>query len=192
MSTGLKFVISILFYHGVMVVAYYLDKLDIRRLQLFSLLISVFMVFPDWVLSRQFDVLVFPEDGLPQIDTVAIYMLALWSLPATMIVLSGELARERGMNPWLIVSLTTLIVFIGSEATLWVLGSWYAQNVFLIGHLALYIIIPELIFGLLVYIAFLRQLDDPKSFILSPPLIALIYTIASSGFLLLFQVVLPG
>lgn len=41
-----------------------------------------------------------------------------------------------------------LIIFGGSEATLWILPSWYAQNVSMVGHMALYILIPEIILGL--------------------------------------------
>lgn len=49
----------------------------------------------------------------------------------------------------------SLLLFVGSEATLWMLGSWYAHDVLMIGNVAIYIIIPELLLGLSTYIGYL-------------------------------------
>jgi hypothetical protein len=38
-------------------------------------------IWPDWFLSAQLEILVFPEDGLFKIGTVSGYMLFLWAIP---------------------------------------------------------------------------------------------------------------
>ncbi|MFW9918868.1 MAG: DUF6989 domain-containing protein [Candidatus Thorarchaeota archaeon] len=118
--------------------------------------ISVLMIFPDWFLASQLEVLSFPVDGFPMIGAVPIYMAGLWVIPLFLIVYTGLLVREKGV-PMTTVSILimSLLLFGGSEATLWMLGSWYAHDVLMIGNVAIYIIIPELILGLSTYIGYL-------------------------------------
>jgi len=48
------------------------------KLWVFVFLISLFQIWPDWFLSAQLNILVFPEDGLFKIGTVSGYMAGLW------------------------------------------------------------------------------------------------------------------
>ena len=58
------------------------------------------------------------------------------------------------------VAIMSLLIFGGSEATLWMLDSWSAVNlVGLIGNVAIYILIPEIILGLSTYICFMFLRD---------------------------------
>lgn len=117
---------------------------------IFALLLSLFQVFPDWFLSDYLGVLVFPEDGLFKIGTVSGYMAGLWAIPVFMIVYAGTRISERFSYKagYAAAAILALILFGGSEALLWILPSWYAQNVSMVGHVALYIIIPEIILGI--------------------------------------------
>jgi hypothetical protein len=116
----------------------------------FALILSGFQVFPDWFLSDYLGVLVFPEDGFRKIGTVSGYMAGLWAIPIFIIVYSGTRVIKRFSTKagYAAAALLALIIFGGSEATLWILPSWYAQNVSMVGHMALYILIPEIILGL--------------------------------------------
>ncbi|MCK4382679.1 MAG: hypothetical protein KAW66_05235, partial [Candidatus Lokiarchaeota archaeon] len=49
------------------------------KLWVFVFFISLFLIWPDWFLSAQLDILVFPEDGLFKIGTVSGYMAGLWA-----------------------------------------------------------------------------------------------------------------
>lgn len=126
------------------------------NLWLFAFILSMFQVFPDWFLSAQLDILVFPDDGCFKIGTVSGYMAGLWTIPLFIIIFLGQQVRKRSSEPaaCLAAGAAALVLFGGSEATLWLLPSWYAKNVFMIGHVAVYILIPEIILGISAYAAF--------------------------------------
>ena len=56
-----------------------------NKLWIFVFFISLFQIFPDWFLSAQLNILVFPEDGLFKIGTVSGYMAGLWAIPLFLI-----------------------------------------------------------------------------------------------------------
>ncbi|MFX1537585.1 MAG: DUF6989 domain-containing protein, partial [Promethearchaeota archaeon] len=122
----------------------------------FVFILSIFQIWPDWFLSAQLDILVFPDDGFLKIGSVSAYMVGLWTIPLFIIVFLGLRIQERysQKTAYGIVGLASLLIFGGSEQTLWLLPSWYAQNVTMIGHMAVYIIIPELILGLATYVCY--------------------------------------
>ncbi|MDA3897133.1 MAG: hypothetical protein PF482_13415 [Desulfobacteraceae bacterium] len=128
------------------------DK-DWTNLWLFTFILSMFQVFPDWFLSAQLNILVFPEDGCFKFGTVSGYMAGLWTIPLFIILFVGEQINERASKfaAYFSVAIASVIIFGGSEATLWLLPSWYAQNVYMIGHIALYILIPEIVLGTSTY-----------------------------------------
>ncbi len=121
-----------------------------RDVWLFALILSLFQVVPDWFLSDVLGVLVFPEDGFPKIGTVSGYMAGLWAIPVFIIVYAGTRVRER-RSPgagYLAAAILSLAIFGASEATVWMLPSWYARGVLMAGPVAVYIIIPEVILGI--------------------------------------------
>jgi hypothetical protein len=136
---------------------------------LFIILISLFQIWPDWILSAEFNVLVFPQDGLFKIGDVSGYMAGLWVIPLFMILFVSQQFQERYSKKigYLSVVLTSLLIFGLSEQLMWMLQSWYAQNVVMIGHIALYIIIPEIILGLSTY--YLYEMIEEKNHIYKLP-----------------------
>jgi len=121
------------------------------KLWLFVFMISLFQIWPDWFLSAQLNVLVFPEDGFFKIGTVSGYMAGLWAIPLFLLCFIGLKIKENYSNfkALIVVGLISLNIFVFSEQTMWMLQSWYPQNVTLFfDHLAVYIIIPEVILGL--------------------------------------------
>jgi hypothetical protein len=129
---------------------------NLINLWLFALILSMLQVFPDWFLSQQLNVLVFPDDGCFRIGTVSGYMAGLWAIPIFIIVFIGErfYVRYSKRAAYAAVALVSLIIFAGSEQTLWMLPSWHAENVRMIGHVAVYIIVPEILLGLAAYFAY--------------------------------------
>jgi len=123
---------------------------------LFSFILSIFQIFPDWILSAELDILMFPEDGLFKVGTVSGYMLGLWAIPLFIILFVGQRLQERytKKSSYLIVGTLALLIFGFAENSMWMLQSWYAQNVTMLGHLAVYIIIPEIILGLSAFYAY--------------------------------------
>jgi hypothetical protein len=129
---------------------------NLINIWLFALILSMFQVFPDWFLSQQLDVLVFPEDGCFRIGTISGYMAGLWAIPIFIIVFIGERVyiRDSNKSAYAAVALTSFVLFVGSEQILWMLPSWHAKNVYMIGHVATYIVMPEIILGLGAYFAY--------------------------------------
>lgn len=125
---------------------------------LFAAVLSVFQIFPDWYLSRELGVLVFPEDGFLKIGTVSGYMAGLWTIPVFIIVYTSQRVGERvsARAGYWTAALLAMVIFVASEETVWMLPSWYAQKVVMLGHVAVYIVIPEMIFGVSCMYAFER------------------------------------
>ncbi|RJP75976.1 MAG: hypothetical protein C4522_19785 [Desulfobacteraceae bacterium] len=149
--TGIRLFVLVIVYDLILVfVGWFRKDRDWLQLWIFVSILSLFQVFPDWFLSAQLKILVFPEDGLFKIGTVSGYMMGLWTIPLFIIVFVGEQMEKRFSSgkAALGVGFLSLIMFGGSEQTLWMLESWYARNVTMVGHVAIYILIPEIILGL--------------------------------------------
>jgi len=159
-SIGIKLLILVVIYNILIPV---LNKIrnhtDMINLWFFAFLVSLFQIWPDWFLSAQLDVLVFPEDGLFKIGTVSGYMLGLWMIPIFIIVFTGIRINDRSSDKVAIlaVSLLSLLIFGLAEQSMWMLQSWYPQNVTLLfGHLAVYIVVPEILLGLSSYYCYTK------------------------------------
>lgn len=126
------------------------------KLWLFSFILSLLMVFPDWILSRYLDVLVFPPDGLFKIGTVSAYIAGLWTIPVFIIVFISErmYIRYSTKTAYLAASLVSFLIFTLSDQFFRLLPSWYFQNVSMIGHVPVYGIVPKILFGVTAYFAY--------------------------------------
>lgn len=122
------------------------------RLWTFLVPLSAMMVLPDWYLSAKLEVLVFPETGSPTIGTVPVFMAILWTIPLVLIVWLAD--HLRGWGSYLIAGTLSAVLFWGSEALLWRLPIWHAQNVSQIEHVAIYLLIPEVLLGITTLAAY--------------------------------------
>lgn len=124
--------------------------------------LSALQVVPDWFLSAVLGVLVFPELGVPRIGTVNIFMAFMWTIALLPVVYCGlrltarcgdTLGRPQILGA---VGLASGLIFVGSEATLWRLSIWHAQDVLMVGHVAIYVVIPEIVLGIVTFVAYER------------------------------------
>jgi hypothetical protein len=191
-AIGPKFFILVILYN-VLIPSFSIWKgyNDWINIWLFSIILSIFQIFPDWFLSAQLNVLVFPEDGFVKIGSVSGYMAGLWAIPFFTIIFFGLKAKMRysEINAYLIVGLVALLLFGGAELTLWGLGSWYAQNVVTIfDHIAVYILIPETMLGLATFYYFNQIKEKPHIWKIPIAfLVMLIYLGAAAFFYFLFE-----
>lgn len=160
---GIQFGLLVLAYNiGLPLLALKFKQQNWIDVWLFVLPLSLFQVFPDWFLSAQLKTLVFPEDGLFKIGTVSAYMALLWVIPLFIIVYTAEKIRIH-IDQWAAfpaAGFIGVLIFGTSEATLWQLGSWHAQNVRMIGHIALYVIPAEFILSMLTFVAYRITLKE--------------------------------
>jgi hypothetical protein len=182
---SIKLLIAVIVYNTMLPLwAKFRDHPEWLEIWMFVFPISLLMVFPDWFLASQLETIVFPIDGFPMIGSVPIYMAGLWTIPLFLIIYIGLQVQKKENQPltYLSIIIASLAIFGGSEETLWLLPSWSAQNVAMISHIAIYIIIPEIILGLSAFILFI-SLRDRKWWekLLSSFVIMLLY-IGAAGF----------
>jgi hypothetical protein len=134
---------------------------DWLKIWTFVFPLSILQVIPDWYLAAELNVIVFPDSGFLAIGTIPIYMAGLWAIPLFIILYLGTRIDQKGSLHFtlLTVGILSLVIFGISEETLWALPAWYAQNVTTIGHVAIYIIIPEIILGVSTFIGYNQTKD---------------------------------
>jgi hypothetical protein len=122
---------------------------DWMELWVFLLPLSVLLVLPDWVLSQQFGILVFPDLGGPHIGTVPAYMAGMWVIPLFWILwLSGRSSFTA--------TILALLLFAGAEWLALPLHLWHAQHVGEVFGVAKYVLVPEMLLGWATAYAFER------------------------------------
>ncbi|MBY8981241.1 MAG: hypothetical protein KGD72_12690 [Candidatus Lokiarchaeota archaeon] len=164
------------------------------KLWVFVFFISLFQIWPDWFLSAQLNILVFPEDGLFKIGTVSGYMAGLWAIPLFLLCFIGLKLKENYpyVKTLILVGAISLNIFMFSELTMWMLPSWYPQNVTMIfDHLAVYIIIPEVILGVSTFYYFEKTKNQHYIMLIIAAFgIMLLYLGSASFFYFLFEKVI--
>lgn len=153
-----KMLVLVILYNVLIIVEFYLKGyIEWRNIWLFSFVLSLLMVFPDWYLSETLGALIFPSGGLPMIGgAIPLYMAGLWTIPFFIIIFIGnEVQKRKSIElTYIIVSLISVMIFVLSELTLVYLPSWSATVSGMTGNLAWYIIIPELLLGLSAFICY--------------------------------------
>jgi hypothetical protein len=156
-ALGIRILAVVIIYNVALpVFAHLIGYPQVKNLWIFILPLSILMVLPDWFLAAKLNIIVFPKTGSPFIGPIPIFMAGMWIIPLFLILyISEQVEKSRGKVPALITAaLLALLMFVGSEAALWALPIWYAQNITQIAHVALYVIAPEIILGLSTYLAY--------------------------------------
>ena len=106
---------------------------------------SVLMVLPDWFLSAQLGILVFPDTGAPYIDTMPIFMAFMWTVALLPVMLIGwAVERSRGLAAALVtVVVGGLVMFTLAEYAAPLIPLWYPRDVTQIAGVAPYVLLPE-------------------------------------------------
>ena len=87
---GIKLLILVVIYNVMVPVYGYFRKYsEWISIWLFAFLLSLFQIWPDWFLSAELGILVFPDDGFIKIGTVSLYMAGLWTIPLFLIIFTG-------------------------------------------------------------------------------------------------------
>ncbi|MFW9967911.1 MAG: DUF6989 domain-containing protein [Candidatus Thorarchaeota archaeon] len=175
--------------------AYLRGRRDWLPLWFYALVISIFQIFPDWFLAAQLETITFPDDGFFMIGPVSAYMAGLWAIPLFAILFVGlKVKQQRSYKiAYLVVIILTLSIFGLAEETMWMLPSWSAQNVAMVGHVAVYIVIPEILLGLSTLISFELVREKPIwLWIIGAFTVMILYLGNVSFFYLLIERILPA
>lgn len=163
---------------------------DWTSIWLFSFLLSLLMVIPDWFLV-EIGALNFIDQSFPMVGPVPLYMAGLWAIPFFIIIYASEqIAKSRSvLMGYVSAAALSLIIFGAAEASMWMLSSWETLAQVVIGNVALYILVPEMILGvsaLLVY----RRVKDRTLWMLTNGLIMTLYLVSAALFYFIIEVVL--
>lgn len=178
LSNGWKYFSVVVCYNTLL--PYILSKFNDQqsiRMWMFSICTSFFMIIPDWWLSSFLEVLIFPEDGFFKIGSVAGYMAGLWAIPFFIILYySSHLQQKKNIRRELSIGVIALLLFGSAEMVLQHLGSWYAVNVHMVAHTAIYIIPAEIVLSYAFSYAF--------QYVETKPMYA--YRVVSIGVMLMY------
>jgi hypothetical protein len=192
-----KMLLLVILYNALIVVEFYnKGHGDWKSIWVFTFILSLLMVFPDWYLAETLGALHFPDDGFPMIGgSIPIYMAGLWSIPFFIIVFIGkEVQTRKSLGvAYSFVSLISVFIFVMAELTLVNLPSWSATVNGMTGNLAWYIIIPELFLGLTTFICY-NLVKDKKIWekVLGAFTVMILYIGNASFFYFLIETLLLG
>jgi hypothetical protein len=129
---------------------------DWKGIWVFCIMLSVLQIFPDWFLSAGLNVLTFIDQSAPMVGDVPLYMAGLWAIPLFIIIYAGHrVSEQRGrLGGYVAAGSLSLLIFGMAEATMWMLSSWDTLAQVVIGHVALYILLPEVILGMTALLAY--------------------------------------
>ncbi|MFW9788425.1 MAG: DUF6989 domain-containing protein [Candidatus Thorarchaeota archaeon] len=181
-----RMLIVVIIYNGlIMLQGFRIGYEDWLRIWIFSFILSILMVFPDWYLAATLGALQFQPDGFPMIGgAIPIYMAGLWAIPFFIILFIGSQIQERRsiIQVYAVVSILSLLIFGIAELTLVYLPSWTATVTGMTGNLAWYIIIPEMLLGLSVFICY-NIIKDKKLWMnLTAAFIVMIFYMGNASF----------
>ncbi|TGJ99349.1 hypothetical protein EHO59_15920 [Leptospira semungkisensis] len=133
---------------------------------LFVLPLSILQVVPDWFLSKVLGILVFSPDGFYKIGTVSAYMAGLWTIPLFLIIFSATRFTKRypeanSISKYAVAGGVAFLLFALSEEASIFIPIWYAQNVSMLGHIAIYVLFPEFLLGVFATFAYFRTEHKP-------------------------------
>jgi len=192
-----KLLIVVIVYNGlIMLQGFRIGFEDWMRIWIFSFILSLLMVFPDWYLAETLGALQFPPDGFPMIgNSIPIYMAGLWAIPFFIILFIGTQVQERKSIKlaYFTVAALSLLIFGMAELTLVNLNSWQATVIGMTGNLAWYIIIPEILLGLSAFICY-NIIKDKKIWmnLTASFIVMIIYIGNASFFYFLIETLLLG
>lgn len=197
-AIGIKLFILVTFYNVLIpLFSYWRGYDNWIKIWLYAFILSIFQIWPDWFLADQLGTIAFPlNDGIFHIGPVSGYMAGLWAIPFFIIVFIGQRIQERKAKNYgyLAVALISFLIFAIAEETLWSLGSWKAQNVVvMIDHMAVYILVPEIILGLSAYYFYEIIQDKPHWYKIPATFIVMMLYVgtAASFYFLIERVLLP-
>ncbi len=92
-----KMLVLVIVYNGLIVVEFYRKGYDDwKSIWIFSFILSLLMVFPDWYLAETLGAIQFPDDGFPMIGgAIPFYMAGLWAIAFFIIVFIGKEVQSR-------------------------------------------------------------------------------------------------
>jgi hypothetical protein len=189
------FLALVLYNGGLPVYGLYRGYREWFSLWAFAFPLSLWQVFPDWFLSAGLGSLVFPDLGAAYIGTVPVYMALMWTVPVMLLLFFGRrvVAGWSAVKLYVALALLSGLIFGISEATLWMIPIWKAQNVLAYFNAAPYVLLAEFLIGPAAFYAWRRtEGAGAAAKIFAAWIVTLVYTGALAFFYLTVEIILLG
>jgi hypothetical protein len=187
---GQAIVWVVLLYHVLLLMGAWLrSHHELFDAWLFLAPLSLFQVLPDWVLAREFGVLVFPHLGAERIGPVPVYMAGLWVAPLLIVLWLAELVHRRSALLALpTAALVSLAVFGAAEWAARGQSLWLARNVATFQGVALYALAAEAALGVAAWLMFVQVQSRALPLkIAGAAVVSVFYTGAAVALLFVFR-----
>jgi hypothetical protein len=192
-SLGKSIFFSVILYHLLFLIFIQYYKLTEWKWIYFYLApLSFFLVFPDLFLSNFLGVLVFPNSGFFHWISVSDYMAGMWVIPLFLTLQIGKEISKKYSDTIgsICAAVFAAILFSLSEEFCALIPIWYAKNVRMLSHVALYVIIPEGILGYSVFWMYEKVKGNLGMSFLGSFLTSMIYTGSLVFFYYFIEIVL--
>lgn len=152
----------------------------LARLWWFAVTLSVWQVVPDQVLVEVVGSLAFPPDGVPDLGAVTLPLAGMWAVPAVLVAVTadGVHARRGELAGVVAAALTALAVFAAAETVIPRLGLWRPVGVRTIGTVAPYILVAEVVLGVVLWLGWRAARARPAAV---TPLVTALVSLAYTG-----------
>ena len=156
----------------------------------FLLPLSFFQVVPDAFLADALGSIDFPDTGGPRIGPLPLAMAGMWTIPLWASLFAADwLGRGDLRRGTVWAAVLAGGVLVASEATLWAVPIWRAVDVAMVGPVALYVILPEVLLGAVAYRAWQRVRDRSRGLqVVAAALVSTLYLGALAASYLLVDV----
>lgn len=155
-----------------------------------TLLLSLMLIASELFLVNEFASVVFTDSGFPEVGRVPLFMLLIWTLPLTIIVMLGrQLAKvlPRSLT-YLGVALLSAIVFGIADLLPSRIAIWYPQHVLAFGNVAAYALCARIVLGVATYSAWrITRYLNPFWLPVAAVAVMLTYTGALAFFYFVFE-----
>ncbi len=117
--------------------------------------LSLFQVAPDAFLASVLGSLDFPDTGGPRLAGVPLAMAGMWTVPLwiALFVAGRQSGGDLARGAWW-AALVAGVLLVGAEATLWAVPVWRAVDVTVVGPVAVYVVLPEVLLGTVAWLAY--------------------------------------
>lgn len=155
-----------------------------------TLLLSLMLIGTELFLVNEFASVVFTDSGFPEVGRVPLFMLLIWTVPLTIVVMLGrQLAKvlPRSLT-YLGVALLSAIVFGVADLLPSRIAIWYPQHVLAFGNIAAYALSARIVLGVSTYSAWrITRYLNPFWLPVAAVAVMLTYTGALAFFYFVFE-----
>jgi hypothetical protein len=128
---------------------------EVVQMWTFLLPLSIFLLFPDWMLSAKLGLLHFSEHDWLHFGTVSAYRAFIWTIPLFLVVFIGSEIEKYQSTALALAAmlLSAIVLFVLEEEALFQLGAAHISHAATLFHAGWHVLIPQVLMGFAAFFA---------------------------------------